>query len=339
MKQLFIFLLSLLCIDSFAQVSAGTSTNVDLHARGNATIDGTLSLPNQVRKLLDTTTYKPIVRNSSGQYFYTDWAAFSGGSAPPFSDAGPFIHYSGDATKQFRFNAFFISPGADRTVNIQDFDHTIAALDHDQTYTGTHDFTGGAALVPNRTANDNSDNAANTAYVDAAVAAAGAAPISGVHGLIFSQTGIGTTLANSTTKTNIMGAGVGSTSIVGGTYYLGEVISLHGLISISSAASGSNSLTLSILGNNFSVSLAASTTQTYEVMATGTITTTGSSGVINWMFKMGDYTGGTTQYLGPTGSSAINTTISNDFSVNAQWITASSSNSLSTFYPFTIKIE
>lgn len=52
---------------------------------------------------------------------------------------------------------------------------TDRALRAGDTYSGTHNFTGGVATVPTKAQGDNSTNAASTAYVDLAVASASVA--------------------------------------------------------------------------------------------------------------------------------------------------------------------
>lgn len=113
---------------------------------------GQLAAINFSRKLSgDTTTYKPVVRDASGNLFYSDWAGFlalaGSGASAPFSDGTALVKNSADATKLLKISSVNITTATTRTLTAPDWDGIIATANHANTWTGAQDMSGATVTV------------------------------------------------------------------------------------------------------------------------------------------------------------------------------------------------
>lgn len=162
-------------------------------------------------------------------------------------------------------------------------------------------------------------------------------------GLMFSQTANGTAVVNTTTQTTLLGTGVGSMTFGANTLVAGEVIVVHGFALLSTLSSSVGSLTFELLngftGTSFVTTPSASFTSVpIEITATATILTTGSTGTMTCAYVI-NYSGTNLNISAGSGSFAINTTISRTFDLQVAWQNASTSNSIQSVAPFTMKVE
>lgn len=287
-----------------------------------------LQLSAIVRKLLDTTSYKPTVVDASGNVFKTDWATFSGGSTPPFDDNTAIAKNHADASKLAKLDLSGLTTATTRTYGLPDFNGTFAMTNHAQTWSGAQDMTGATVTMTTQPAGDNSTKGATTAYVD--------------RSKVFTQTANGSFLSNSTTLTDLAGTGLGSKTIAANTLVAGDVVETRMTINLSTLASSPGTLNLSCITGAGSVGIgftppANLTTVTCEVVARTTITATGSSGVAytSLLFTIP----GANVIQSTQGSFTINTTTTNNFSIQAQWGTASSSNTIESLVPTYIRLN
>lgn len=169
----------------------------------------------------------------------------------------------------------------------------------------------------------------------------GGSPISGAHGLIFSQTATGTPYANSTSSTILLGTGVGSTTLAANSFYVGQVISIHGFAQIGTALAGATlALTLGSIPSTYNMPLTTNANHQYEIWVTATVISTGGSGSIAVTFKTADLnTGVISTEGGMTSGVTFDTTISNSFALTGVWSAASTSDTFTSNYPFFYKIE
>lgn len=176
-------------------------------------------------------------------------------------------------------------------------------------------------------------------YTDSAILAhASASPV------VFSQTANGAALTTSTTLTSMLGTGTGSLTIAANSLQVGQTITIHGFFMMSTAASpGSLSFNPIIggTGSSFAPTIPISvTSDPVEYTAYITILTTGSSGtatvtqtvLINNQFPQ-------LSLLGAGTTITVNTTTSNALTMDAQWGSSVSGNSLQSMPSFTVKVQ
>lgn len=185
-----------------------------------------------------------------------------------------------------------------------------------------------------QSAGDNSTKPATTAYTDAAVTTA--------KSLKFTETTNGTSLTNSTTATDIIGTGTGSSTIAANTLNAGDVVEVKMSVLISTAAVTPGTLTISAIigaaGSGITFTPPSGMTLlTADITIRTTILSSGSSGSTQSSIIVTIPTSNNAYSNTITGS--INTTISNVFSVKAQWGTASTSNIIQSLAPTTIKVN
>lgn len=158
----------------------------------------------------------------------------------------------------------------------------------------------------NRSAKDSSRNPANTAYVDASVAA-GIAGITVSNPKVFSMTADGT-VSNTSTPTTLIGTGIGSQTIAANTLSVGSVVTFKGSGTINTAVTApslSFNFVVGSSGNSISPTIGAALNSAYEFEMTGIVRTSGGSGTLSmtgWVSIAGTKT-----YIA-TGNFAINTT-------------------------------
>src|SRR5882762_2064075 len=54
-------------------INTGTDNGTDFHVNGTTTVDGQFTNAGLTSQLIDTTSYKPIIADASGNYFRTNW--------------------------------------------------------------------------------------------------------------------------------------------------------------------------------------------------------------------------------------------------------------------------
>jgi hypothetical protein len=128
--------------------------------------------------------------SADGTAWYTDQAPASGGSSQPFSTSTALFKDGADATKLLSFNIAGITTATTRTATFPNSNFTVAGINIGQSFTGAQDFTGATTTVASQTAHDSSTKAANTKYVDVAVATA----IAGANPLNVNDVGSGRSL-------------------------------------------------------------------------------------------------------------------------------------------------
>jgi hypothetical protein len=168
------------------------------------------------------------------------------------------------------------------------------------------------------------------------------------HGMVYSEVALGPALTNTTTAANLLG---GTATFGANTLTAGETIVIHGFAGLSTAASSPGTLELTPWLNGaqlvyFTPSLGSGYTNVgVEITCYITILTTGSSGTMNYTMEAKGFDNDSPynlidQWSVNVGSGVtIDTTTPNTLGLGAKWSTASTSNSIQTLPPFTIKVE
>jgi hypothetical protein len=156
----------------------------------------------------------------------------------------------------------------------------------------------------------------------------------------FTQNANGTALTNSTTATDLAGAGIGSTSIAGNTLHAGDEVVVHMSGIISTASSSPGTITISPnVGNGISFTPPTSLSNIgVDITIRSTILTTGTSGTVATEAIISISGQSVIWNSANVSTSTINTTVANTFSVVAQWGTANASNSIQSLPPTTVRI-
>ena len=141
---------------------------------------------------------------------------------------------------------------------------------------------------------------------------------------LFSQTAQGTTVTNTTTETDIIGAGVGTLTVPANTFKVGDAY--HAKVGGTISAQNGDEITIrikdgaTVLASTGLISLQAVTALAWEIEIDFTIRTIGVAGQI--------FTNGNFAYNRNTGSlegfvfsdvQTIDTTVSNTLSITAEW--------------------
>lgn len=158
--------------------------------------------------------------------------------------------------------------------------------------------------------------------------------------VVFSQTANGTALTNTTSGVTITGSGTGGTTLANNSAAVGQVISLDGYGVVSTAASpGTLTITYGVGATSVTATFtppALLSSATVHFRGAATILTTGSSGTAAIALQV-DFPGTTPMIVLANGTGSVNTTTGMSVQIQAQWGTASTSNSIQTVPPLQIK--
>lgn len=296
----------------------------NLLVNGRVKITDTCKLPNIVRKLLDSTNYKPMVVDGSGNIFKMDWATFGSGGATSVGTP------SGSSTA----NGADITAGV-LTLHPADGTNPGIVTTGAQTIAGVKTFSS-APIVPTQTALTNNTTVASTAYADAAVAAnvtdkllVSATGMAGIFGTSTEASIIGTPgtiYGTNTIAANYLTSKKTLRYRISGTYYTKAVTPGNLTIRIKiGGATIATAVVTNLVGGVNAASFTAS-----GIIMVGTV----SSGSAScWTDGILSYSTGTplsamddADLNNATSPTTITTNASNPFDVTAQWATADSGN-------------
>jgi len=159
--------------------------------------------------------------------------------------------------------------------------------------------------------------------------------------VIFSQTASGSAIASGTAAT-IFGTGTGSLTIAGGTLQVGQKITLHGYVQVSTAGSSPGGLTFSPVIGATGYSFATTPTTSlsnavYEIELTYTVLTTGTSGTCFSVIKV--IPNNAVPQMAQSGTLTINTTTSLTLDITGLWGTWVSGDTMNSLPSFTVEVK